>query len=289
MDKLYPGQNRYRVASVDHMLAEVAYAREHFPNLKRIRFDDEEFPVMPKWFDEFCERWPGEAGLPFEIHMDPRVVTAERLARLKAVGMDMVFMGIQSTETINRELYCRDVSDQQVLDAARAIHDSGIRAGYQVILDDPVSTPEDKRRLFDLLLQLPRPYEMVLFSLTVYPGSALADKLQQRQLIDKQDVEGPSTKVFRQFRVDLGYPRSAEDAFWAGLVVLVSKNFVPKGLLRTLARSAWLMRHPRPLLLLASFANFIKLGLMGLELLFRGELTWAVARRWLSFKSTVTY
>ena len=117
-DRLYPGQKFYRLMSVDRMLEEVAYAKKHFPNLKRIRFDDEEFPVTKKWFDEFCERWPREAGLPFEIHMDPRVVSGERLERLRAVGLDMAFMGIQSTARINRELYCRNVSDDEVLAAA---------------------------------------------------------------------------------------------------------------------------------------------------------------------------
>lgn len=289
LNNVYPGQKLHRQRSVGNVLLEVAYARKQFPNLTRIRFDDEEFPVNAAWFDEFRERWPGEAGLPFEIHMDPRAVTLERLQRLKAVGLDMVFMGIQSTERINRELYQRDVSDERVLNGANAIHASGIRAGYQVILDDPVSTAEDKRRLFDLLLKIPRPYEMILFSLTVYPGSALGKDLRQRGLIQAQDVEGPATKVFTQFRVDLSYPRSREDRFWTALIVLVSKDFVPKALLRRMARSRILARWPGPLMAFAFTANVAKLGLMALQLIVRGELSWAIVRRWLSLKSLVTY
>ena len=289
MDKRYPDQSYFRVRSVDSVLAEVAGARRHFPNLKRIRFDDEEFPVQPAWFDEFCRRWEPEAGITFEIHMDPRVVTATRLSRLKGVGLDMVFTGIQSTEKINRDLYCRNVSDEQVLAAARTIHASGVRAGYQVILDDPVSTEEDKERLFELLLRLPRPYEMILFSLTVYPGSRLADILSERDLLIPETVEGPATKVFRQFRVDLSYARTEEDRFWTALIVMVSKDFVPKSLLRELARSRSLRRHPEPLTALAFGTNVAKLGIMGFGLLRRGELSAATVRRWLHFKSLVTY
>ncbi len=289
VDEMYPGQKYHRVRSVGHVLGEIRYAREHFTRLKRVRFDDEEFPVSSDWLDEFCRRWPQEIGLPFEIHMDPRVVTAERLAKLKAVGLDMVFMGIQHTEKINRDLYRRNVSDQQVLDAAQAIHASGVRAGYQVILDDPVSTSDDKRALFDLILQLPRPYEMVLFSLTVYPGSALERELRKRGLIGDGDVEGKQKKVFRQFRVDLSYPRATEDRFWTALNVLVSKSFVPKSLLRQIAGSRQLRLHPGPVTVLAYIANMAKLGWMGLGLLFRGEMSVAVVRRWLSFKSAVTY
>ena len=289
MDQLYGDQPYFRLRGIDHVLAEVRYARENFPSLKRIRFDDEEFPVRKAWFDEFCARWPEEAGVPFEIHMDPRVVTRERLERLKAIGLDTVFMGIQSTAKVNRDLYCRNVSDEQVIAAAQAIHDSGVRAGYQVILDDPVSSVSDKEQLFRLLLQIPRPYEMILFSLTVYPGSKIAEKLLALGLIEPDDIEGRATKVFRQFRVDLSFPRPAEDQFWTALTVLVSKDFVPKGLLRKLADSKALRRNPAPLTAFAYGANVAKLGVMGVQLTLRGEMSWAIIRRWLSFKSLVTY
>jgi len=289
LNNVYPGQTLHRQRSVGNVLKEILYAREHFPNLTRIRFDDEEFPVNNTWFDEFCERWPLEAGLPFEIHIDPRAITLERLERLKAVGLDMVFMGIQSTEHVNRTLYKRNVSDDQVLRGVAAIHKSGIHAGYQVILDDPVSTNEDKRRLFELLLKIPRPYEMILFSLTVYPGSAIGKDLKQRGLIGDHDIEGPAAKVFTQFRVDLSYPRSREDRFWTALIVLVSKDFIPKALLRRIAASRVLARWPAPVMIFAFAANVLKLGHMALQLVVRGELSWAIVRRWLSLKSLVTY
>ena len=289
MDRMYPKQKYYRVRSVDSVLAEVAYARQHFPNLRRIRFDDEEFPVKKGWIEEFCRRWPDEAGLPFEVHMDPRVVNRERLVQLQAVGLDTVFMGIQSTAKVNRELYCRNVSDEQVLDAANTIHALDLHAGYQVILDDPVSSSQDKRELFELLLQLPRPYEMILFSLALYPNSALSEQLQQQGVIKADEVEGRATKVFRQFRVDLSFSRPDEDRFWTSLIVMVSKDFVPKALLRKLARSQALARNPLPLEAMAFGSNAIKIGLMGVNLLRRGELSLAVVRRYLSFKSLVTY
>ena len=40
---------------------------------------------------------------------------------------------------------------------------------------------------------------------------------------------------------------------------------------------------------LAFGANIVKVGVMGFKLLLRGELSWALVRRWLSLKSLVTY
>jgi hypothetical protein len=152
-----------------------------------------------------------------------------------------------------------------------------------------VSTSADKARLFDLLLELPRPYELVLFSLAIYPGSALAEELLRRGLITAEDIEGRATKVFDQFRVDLSFPRTAEDRFWTGLTVLVSKDFVPRRLLRRMSRSPRLARHPDAVVALAYGANVVKIGTMGAGLVLRGEMSWGVVRRWLSFRSLVTF
>ena len=102
-----------------------------------------------------------------------------------------------------------------------------------------MATEETKRKLFDLLLEIPRPYDLYLFSLTIYPKSAVEEQLKKLGLITDADVEGAATKIFSQYRVDLAFPRSPDDLFWTSLIVMVSKRFIPRSLLRTLSRSRW--------------------------------------------------
>ena len=72
-------------------------------------------------------------------------------------------------------------------------------------------------------------------------------------------------------------------------MVLVSKDFVPKRLLRRMAHSRRLAAHPDAVVAMAYGANLVKIGVMGVDLVRRGEMSWGVVRRWLSLKSLVTF
>jgi len=287
LNKIYPGGYYYRRRSVKSVMEELKYVKSHFKHLKRIRFDDEIFPVNPEWVEEFCKEYK-QIGLPFECHMHPLFVKEDLLRKLKQAGLDSVAVGIQSTERINRLLYNRKETNRDILETARILHRLKLKTCYQVILDDPVSTPEDQENLFLLLTSLPRPFELYLFSLLVYPKTDLADRLLEEGLISENEIEGKSKKAFSQFRVDLAYPRSKLDLFWDSLLVLVSKRFVPRFVLLKLSRSAFLRRHPFPLSFLAQICNLIKMAFIAFGMLVKGELSLALLKRWLNLKSLIT-
>ena len=289
LKKAYRGRGKYyRVRSPENVIQELEYTKKHFPNMSRIRFDDEIFPIDLEWFEEFCRLYPDRIGLPFEVLYDARTVDSKRLTMLKEAGLDRIYMGIQNTEEINFKLYNRRITDEQVLKAAQTVHELEIPVSYHVILDDPVATEETKRKLFDLLLELPRPFDLYLFSLTIYPKSAVEEQLKKLGLITDADVEGVATKIFSQYRVDLAFPRSPDDLFWTSLIVMVSKGFIPKRLLRFLSNSRFLRKHPRLLAGAAQLANIIKMGLLVLDLIRRREMTWLLIKRWLNPKSLIT-
>ena len=289
LKKAYKGRGRYyRVRSPESVIRELEYGRKHFKHMARIRFDDEIFPFQDEWLEEFCRLYPGRVGLPFEVLFDARTITRERLQMLKDAGLDRIYMGVQNTEEINFKLYNRKITDEQVMEAARVIHELEIPVSYHVILDDPVATEETKRKLFNLLLDIPHPYDLYLFSLTIYPKSAVEERLKKLGLITKADVEGVATKIFSQYRVDLAFPRSPDDLFWTSLIVMVSKDFIPVKLLRQLSNSRFFRRYPRLLAGIAQVTNIIKMGLMVLELIRKREMTWLLVKRWLNLKSLIT-
>ena len=47
---------------------------------------DEVFPIRKDWIDEFAEKWPARVGIPFEVLVDPRMVTLD-LQKLKSAGL----------------------------------------------------------------------------------------------------------------------------------------------------------------------------------------------------------
>lgn len=284
---VYPGQKWFRVRSPASMVDEIKKAQKHWP-MKRIRFDDEVFNFQKDWLIDFCEIYPREIGLPFEIFIEPKLVNEERMTMLRDAGLVSVYMGIQSSERVTGHLYDRRVKNQSIEDIAEMYNRLGVKPHFQLIYDDPVSTDEDKKALFEMIASFPHPYDLYLFSMTVFPGSELNKKLLSNGLISKYDIEGLNTRVFYQHRVNLQYPRPVEDTFWIALTQMLSKPFVPQSLLRALSKSETLKKHPWPLIQMAHASNYVKMGTTCIKMVSKGEMTPTLLRRWMSFDRVIT-
>ena len=284
---VYPGQKWFRVRSPKSMIEEIVAAKSHW-DFKRIRFDDEVFNFQMDWLEDFCERYPRDVGLPFEVFIEPKLVNEERFTMLRDAGLTGVYMGIQSSERVTGHLYDRRVKNQSIEEIAALYHKLGIYPHFQLIFDDPVSTEADKRSLFEMVSSFPHPYDLYLFSMTVFPGSELNHKLLDNGLISEYDIEGRNTKVFYQHRINLAYPRPVEDTFWIALTQMLSKPFVPRTLLNTLAKSETLKKHPWPVIQMANAANIVKMGATAGEMALKGEMTKTLMRRWLSMDRMIT-
>jgi len=286
---IYKDKGRYyRLRSVDSVLAELKKAKAAFPHLVRIKFDDEVFPFEEKWFEEFCQRYPQEIGLPFECFTESKLVEESRFSKLKQAGLKIIYMGVQSTSKICHELYNRETPERQILEAANTFHRLKLDARYQVIVDDPLSGEAEYESLFDFLMLFPRPFALYLFSLTVYPRTALAQKLLELNIINPEQIEGRATKTFRQLRVDLNYPRTPPQLFWTSMLVLMTKNFLPKSFLRKLSKNQFLKQHPKLPAAFAQFCNFIHMGYLAGKMLLSGEMSFSTMLRWLNLRSWIT-
>ncbi|MCB9778517.1 MAG: cobalamin B12-binding domain-containing protein [Alphaproteobacteria bacterium] len=286
---LYEGKGKsFRLRSVESIVQEMEYARELCRDIKVVRFDDEVFPIRRRWIEELAEKWPARVGLPFEVLVDPRMVAYEPLKLLHDAGLRAVAMGIQANDRVNREFYNRQTTNQQIIDAQTVFRKVGLVANLQLIWDDPYSTEADKDELFRMLMDLPRPFELFLFGLTIYPNTHLARRLLREGRITEADIEGENTHAFEQFRVDLAYPRPKEDQRWLALIVLLNKNFLPKSVIWKLYASEHFKQDPRPLTALAQAANLGKMAGVVAEMTARGEMSPLLIKRWANPHSLVT-
>jgi radical SAM superfamily enzyme YgiQ (UPF0313 family) len=269
------------------MVEEIKHNRAHW-GFKRIRFDDEVFNFQYDWLKDFCDIYPREVGLPFEIFIEPKLVNEDRMTMLRDAGLVSVYMGVQSSERVTGHLYDRRVKNQTIGDIAQLYHKLGVKPHFQLIFDDPVSTEEDRQKLFEMISTFPHPFDLYLFSMTVFPGSELNHKLIESGIISEYDVEGINSRIFYQHRINLEYPRPTEETFWIALTQMLSKSFVPRPLLKTLAKSSFLKRHPLPIIKMAHAANYVKMGSTAAKMFADGEMTKTLMRRWMSFDRVIT-
>jgi radical SAM superfamily enzyme YgiQ (UPF0313 family) len=279
---------RLRVRSVSSVLDELKARRAANPAIRRVRFDDEIFGLDKRWLREFAERYPREVGLPFDLLTEPTVVSEEYADLLAQAGCQVVHMGIQSTEAVNRDTLSRRASRDQTRAAVQRLSDRGMRVRYLVMVDIPGVTPAQKRELFDFLQEVPRPFDVYLFSLTWFPGSRMVEDLLETGTLLPHQVEGRATKTFFQYRADLTWPRSPDDRFWLSLMILQASGLVPRRLLAPVADRGPGARQPHALVGAANLATLFKTARVAARMAREGEMTATLVRRWWSPGRMVT-
>ncbi len=276
-----------RRRSVDNVMEEIESLKDKFHNLKRIDFIDEVFAWDKKWTSEFITEYKGKINLPFQCAQHPNMVDKDILRMLTGAGLERVEVGIQSgSERIRREVFKRPVSDEALLKTGRIISDLKIVPFYDLIVDNPFETEEDKELSLDLILKLPRPFHLHVFSLIYFPNTIITKKALESKMISENQVEGKTERTFDQMFVSLNYPRLNSDRFWISLYSLSSKSFVPKWLIRQLSRSTFLKKHPQSVVSLATLSNNIKLGTIAVKWLLEGKPVFSTLRQTAKRKSS---
>jgi len=271
--RLYKNQRYHRIKNVESVISEIEYALSRFKKIRKIIFDDDTFIFPREWIKEFCRKYKTRIGLPFGILYNAESLDSETLRDLKAVGLRRIQVGIQTgSKRESEEIYNRSLPIEKIRQFAYISKGLKLDVVYDVILDNPLAAPEDKKALIDFLLTLPRPFNLFLYSLVVFPGTELCDLFLKNRLIKPEDVEGEANKSFHQFRLNFSYPRGKEELFVACIVSLTSKSFVPKWFIARLKESYFLKMHPLPLKYLAQFCNLVKLLYILVKMSMQGEL-----------------
>ncbi|UIJ37461.1 radical SAM protein [Desulfobaculum bizertense] len=105
------------------------------------------FTALPNaWPERFLECVQAFKQSGFLTHIRcstrPDAITVPMLKRLKALGLDMVELGIQSFDEHALTISGRGYTRQQALDACAMVHDAGLELGIQLMPGLPGQTPE---------------------------------------------------------------------------------------------------------------------------------------------------
>ena len=144
--KIYGTKNsKYvRKRSVDHLLAEIKAVRARY-NLKFIHFVDDIFNLSGKWLDEFCEKYPREIGLPFDVILMANMTQERHIAQLAKAGCVYARIAFEAaSDRVRNDIFHKNTTLGQLRDAARWIKQHGIRLGSLNILGAPGATLEDE-------------------------------------------------------------------------------------------------------------------------------------------------
>ncbi len=170
----------YRYASVNRIKEELQSHLQQLPFINTVVLNDDDLLDRDISQLEAIAAFLKSLNLDFTVNATPSHVTEEKIKILAQNGLKHVAMGIQSgSERILKHVYRRPVKNSQVINAAnivRKFYDYGVRADYGFILDNPYETDDDWLDSLRLLLALPKPRTITLYSLAFFPGTILTQK-----------------------------------------------------------------------------------------------------------------
>ena len=174
--KVYDAKNKEytRKRSVDHVIAEIKAVKEKYP-LKFVHFLDDIFNLKLDWLEEFCEKYPKEVGLPFDVILMANMTTEKHIKLLKKAGCVYARIAIEAaSDYVRNAVFRKNTTRQQLTDAAGWIREQGIRLGTLNMLGGPGGSMEDELDTLRLNIECKADHPLVSI-MQPYPEFDIAD------------------------------------------------------------------------------------------------------------------
>ena len=163
-----------RKHSVSHLIEEIRRVREKY-NLKFVHFADDIFNLRNEWLDEFCERYPKEVGLPFDVILMANMTTEDHIRKLRSAGCVYTRIAFEAaSDHVRNAIFKKHTTRQQLTDAAGWIKKHGIRLGSLNILGGPGGTVEDDIDTLKLNIECKVDHPMASL-MQPYPGLEITE------------------------------------------------------------------------------------------------------------------
>lgn len=187
--KLY-GTWPVRHRSVPHVIQELELAMKEGPPILYVDIiDDCFFASDMEYIKEFCKQYKERIGLPFIAKTTAREVSRERMSMLVDAGMTWTNMGLQSgSDRTCLEIYKRPTKSETFLNAAKVISEYPVGIYYDIILDNPFETQEDRLNTVITLSKTPGPFMPLFFSLRFYPGTEIRKRAMEEGILKDNPI-----------------------------------------------------------------------------------------------------
>ena len=265
--KRYQGKGPYlRRRSVGNVITELKLAIMSGWRIRTIRFWDDIFTYDSQWIEEFCPRYLHEIGKPFNCYVHPKSTSRNMLCRLKEVGLNRAIIGIQTgSEEVASQFFSRNQSNQDILDFSYFVKQQGIRLRFDLIVDNPYENESDHNIAVELLLKLPTPFQIQIYSLCWFPKTPLTKRAILNNVISEKDLEQYTFKALNNFHLQIPLFKDKYNLFWNCIIAMSVNRKFSKHWVRLCKKNNFFRKYPYVLFLLSKYY---------LILLTRFEIKW---------------
>jgi len=198
LNELYRGKCKkiVRWHSAEYIINCILNLKKRFKTLNYFDIRDDTFSLRSlEDIRRFCELYKEKINMRFKCLGDPKTISEEKIKLLVDAGCTDIIIGIQGSEHVNKIIYKRNQSDENVLSAGKILnkYKNKLSVMYDVITCNPYEKPEDVLSLIHLLQKIPKPYFLSVNNLVFFPGTGLTEKAKKDPRMKK--IAGESTKL----------------------------------------------------------------------------------------------
>ncbi len=189
------GEGKYcRLRSVDNVIRELEEVRAGFP-LNIVYFHDDLFIMNRAWLKEFSVEYKKRIGLPMICYVRANLIDEEIVQCLKEANCITIAMGVESgNEHLRRTLLKRNMSNEQIIGAARLFHKYGISIMTQNMVGLPEETIDNAYETIEVNTQVKPAYAWVSI-FQPYPRTEMHKLCVEKGYLDPSHIQHASYQV----------------------------------------------------------------------------------------------
>ncbi len=179
------GGHRYRTRSVAHVLGEMEFIRDNFPEVKEVFFDDDTFTDSRERAEEIA-RGMGRLGLEWSCNAKANV-PYDTLRVMRENGLRLLLVGFESG---NQEILTnikKGVKVERARQFAKDCRDLGITIHGTFIMGLPGETTETIKETIRFAKEI-NPHTLQVSIAAPYPGTALYRQAQEEGWLPADDA-----------------------------------------------------------------------------------------------------
>lgn len=196
---------RYNVRSPENVVAELKWLKQTFQP-DHVSFVDDIMGLKPGWLPRFAALVEQEdARVPFKcLNRVDLLLRDNEIDSLRAAGCQIVWVGAESGSQKILDAMDKGTRVEQIYEAARRLHDAGLKVGFFLQFGYPGETRVDIEKTFKMVREC-RPDDIGMSVSYPLPGTKFHEAVReelgvQQNWIDSNDLamlyRGPFTTAF---------------------------------------------------------------------------------------------
>ena len=190
--RFYKGLGNWvRFRKPQKVIEEIVHFKKKYPSIKEVQFYDDNFTLKKVWTLELCKLYKEQVfdvyRMPFKALVRPDQIDIEVARALKESGCVYVDMGVESGDDyIRNEILKRDMSDEQIINAANCFHEVNLPFTSLNMVGFPNETPEQMFKTIELNQKI-KPTGALLTTFFPFPKTDLAELAVREGYINEKN------------------------------------------------------------------------------------------------------